>query len=143
MSGRLINKIKYIYINDDNDFKKKSFEDNVYFTLRDIFWNANSPDTCFQANVFNSSLSGRIYFEERTDKFKYTNVLYEKDYVERLHRWLKRFTHYYFEFEFEEPDEDEEIDIDEYMKFDDWWVQFEELRNLIDEQYEKCSNISK
>ena len=26
----------------------------------------------------------------------------------------------------------------EYMKFDDWWVQFEELRNLIDLQYEKC-----
>jgi len=26
----------------------------------------------------------------------------------------------------------------EYMKWDDWWVQFIELRKLIDEQYEKC-----
>lgn len=127
MSGRLINGIKHMYINDDNDFKKKSFEDNVYFTLRDIFWNAGSPDTCYQANDFNISLTGRIYFEERTDKFEYTNVLYEKYYVERLQRRLKRFNHYYFEFE--EPDE--EIDMDKYMKFDDWWFQFEELRNLI------------
>ena len=141
MSGRLINGIKYMYINDDNDFKKKSFEDNVYFTLRDIFRNADSPDTCYQANDFNISLTGRIYFEERTDKFKYTNVLYEKDYVERLQRWLKRFNHYYFEFiELEEGDG---VEYESYMEFDDWWNQFEELRNLIDEQYEKCANISK
>jgi hypothetical protein len=141
MSGRLINGIKYMYINDDNDFKKKSFEDNVYFTLRDIFWNTGSPDTCYQANEFNISLTCRIYFEERTDKFKYTNVLYEKDYVERLQRWLKRFNHYYFEFiELEEGDG---VEYESYMEFDDWWNQFEELRNLIDEQYEKCANISK
>ena len=128
-----------MYINYDNNFKKKSFEDNVYFTLRDIFWNVESPDVCYQANDFNISLTGGIYYEERTDKFKYTNVLYEKDYVERLQRWLKRFDHYYFEFE----EQNKKIDIDKYMKFDDWWVQFEELRNLIDEQYEKCANISK
>jgi hypothetical protein len=35
-----------------------------------------------------------------------------------------------------EPKEDEQIDMKEYIKFDDWWVQFEELRKLIDEQYE-------
>ena len=98
MSGRLINGIKHMYINDDNDFKKKSLEDNIYFTLRDIFWNCNSADTCFEANSFNNRLTGGIYFEERTDKFKYTNVLYEKDYVERLQRWLKYFSNYYFEF---------------------------------------------
>jgi hypothetical protein len=131
MSGRLINGIKYMYIKDDNDFKKKSFEDNVYFTLRDIFWNAASSDTCFQANDFNTMLTGGIYFEERTDKFKYTNLLHEKNYVKLLQRWLKRFNHYYFEFE--EPYEYEEINIDKFMKFDDWWVQFEEIINLIDE----------
>ena len=31
----------------------------------------------------------------------------------------------------------------EYMKWDDWWVQFEELRKLIDEQYEKCLSEAK
>ena len=135
MSGRLINGIKYMYINDDNDFKKKSLYDNVYFTLRDIFCNCNSLDTCFQANDYNSLLTNNIYFEDRTEKFRYTNVLYEKDYVERLQSWLKHFNIHYFEFE--EPEEDEEIDMKEYMKWDDWWVQFINLKQLIDEQYKK------
>ena len=98
-----------MYINDDNDFKKKSLEDNVYFTLRDIFWNCNSADTCDQSNSYNNRLTGGICFEERTDKFKYTNVLYEKDYVERLQRWLNNFNQYYFEFS--ELEEGEEIDV--------------------------------
>ena len=54
----------------------------------------------------------------------------------RLQRWLKYITIYYFEFE--EPEEDEKIDMKEYMKFEDWWIQFINLRQLIDEQYEKC-----
>jgi len=28
--------------------------------------------------------------------------------------------------------------MEKYMKWDDWWVQFEELKNLIDKQNEKC-----
>lgn len=124
-----------MYINDDNDFKKKSFEDNVYFTMRDIFWNCDSFDICCQVNDFNSILTGGISFEERTYSFKYTNVLYEKDYIKRLHRWLKRFTCHCFEFEEPNKDDDKE---NKYIKFDDWWVQFEELRLLIDKQYEKC-----
>ena len=135
MAGRLINGIKFMYINDDNDFKKKSLEDNVYFTLRDIFWNCNSTDTCDQSNSYNYRLTGGICFEERTDKFKYTNVLYEKDYVERLQRWLNNFNQYYFEFI--ELEKGEEIDGEAYMKFDEWWVQFINLRQLIDEQYKK------
>lgn len=124
-----------MYINDDNDLKKKSLEDNIYFTLRDIFWNCTSADTCSEVYSFNNLLSGGVYFEIRTDKFKYTNALYEKDYVERLQRWLKYFSNYYFHFR--ELEEGEEIEDEAYMKFDDWWVQFEELRQLIDQQYEK------
>jgi len=115
--------------------KKKSLYDNVYFTLRDLFWNSNSADTCFQANNFNHDLTDGIYFEERTEGFQYTNKLHQKYYVERLQRWLKRFNPNYFEFlEVEELAYEDEA----YMKFDEWWVQFEELRKLIDEQYEKC-----
>ena len=134
--GRIIDGVKYIYFMNDNDFKKKSLEDNVYFTLRDIFANSESIYTCIEANNFNNCLTGGIYFEDRTKNFQYSNELYKKDYVERLQRWLKKFNFYYFEFE--EPDEDEQIDMKEYMKFDDWWVQFKELINVIDLQYEKC-----
>ncbi len=45
MAGITIDNIKYIYIRDDDiDLKFTSFTDNVYFTLRDIFWNCE--DSC-------------------------------------------------------------------------------------------------
>jgi len=134
--GRIIDGIKYINLMNDNDFKKKSLYDNVYFTLRDIFANAESADTIMEANYFNGRLTNNICFEDRTERFEYTNELHQKYYVERLQRWLKHFDIHYFEFE--EPEEDEQIDMKEYMKWDDWWIQFIELRQLIDEQYEKC-----
>lgn len=134
MSGLLIQGIKYIHLCNDNNFKKKSLYDNVYFTLRDIFVNADSHDTCMEANLYNIQLTGGISFEDRTEGFQYQNMLHQKDYVQRLQSWLEYFNIYYFEFV--EPEEDEQIDMKEYIKFDDWWVQFEELRKLIDEQYE-------
>ena len=33
-----------------------------------------------------------------------------------------------------ESTKDDDEEIDKYMKLDDWWVQFEELRILIDKQ---------
>lgn len=65
-------------------------------------------------------------------------MLYQKDYVNRLKQWFKYFSVYYFEFIYLEDKEYEEIDMEKYMKWDDWWVQFEELKNLIDKQNEKC-----
>lgn len=37
---------------NDNTLKSKSLEDNVYFTLRDIFWNGDY-DQCISANYYN------------------------------------------------------------------------------------------
>jgi hypothetical protein len=36
-------------------------------------------------------------------------------------------------FDFVELDQDEEINMDEYMKYDDWWVQFEDLKKKLKE----------
>ena len=138
MSGRIINGIKYIRLCNDNDFKKKSLNDNVYFTLRDIFVNAESYDDIMAANLYNNKITGDVYFEDRTERFQYSNELYQKYFVERIQRWLKRFNIHYFEFAEPEDDDLRFVDEKKYMKFDDWWVQFEELRKLIDEQYEKC-----
>ena len=109
--------------------------------MRDIFANADSFDICDIANYFNIRLTDNICFEDRTERIEYKHVLHEKDYVKHLQRWLKRFNIHYFEFI--DPEEDEEIDMKEYMKWDDWWVKFEELRKLIDEQYEKCLSEAK
>jgi hypothetical protein len=137
MSGLLINGIRYMGIMENNELKKKSLNDNVYFNLRDIFWNSMSADIVFQANNFNDKLSGGVLHEYRTDNFKYTNVLYEdNNYVYKLFKWLKKIDVHHFDFV--EPDCDEEIDMKNYMKFDDWWVQFSNLTNLIEMQYHKC-----
>jgi len=139
--GRIIDSVKYIHLMNDNELKKKSLYDNVYFTLRDIFANAHSADICMKSNSFNSHLTDGICFEDRTEIFQYSNKLHQKDYLKHLLRWLEYFNVQYFEFE--EPQEDEEIDMKEYMKWDDWWLQFEELRILLDEQYEKCLSEAK
>ncbi len=136
MTGIVINGIKYMYIVNDNDFKKKSLYDNVYFTLRDIFANADSFDTIMESNCYNSILTGNVSFEDRTDKFQYANVLDKKDYTGKLLNWLKNFNVNWFNFY--EPEEYEETDMTKYMKLDEWWVQFEDLRHLIKDQYEKC-----
>lgn len=134
--ARIIDDVKYVCLMNDNDFKKISLYDNVYFTLRDIFANSGTYGTVMEANYFNGILTNNIYFEDRTENFKYSNELHQSEFVRQLQNWLNNLDIY--DFEFEEPTEDEEIDMKEYMKWDDWWVQFEELRKLINEQYAKC-----
>jgi hypothetical protein len=137
MSGLLVNGIKYMGIMENNELKKKSLNDNVYFTLRDIFWNSMSADIVFQASNFNDKLSGGICYEYRSDNFDYTNVLYEdKNYICKLLKWLKKIAINHFDFL--EPEHDEQIDMKKFMKFEDWWIQFSNLINLIELQYEKC-----
>jgi hypothetical protein len=132
-TGRIFNNIKYIGLYNDNEFKKKTLEDNVYFTLRDIFNNAESSDIVIEVNCFNFELSNGIRFEERTDNFRYANILYNKKYLKLLLELLDSLNEK--SFEFIEPEIDEEIDMNEYFKFDDWWKQFEELKKLLYLQY--------
>jgi hypothetical protein len=101
---------------NNNDFKKLSLNDNVYFTLRDIFANADTYDICIQANYYNSMLTNNISFEERNknESFQYSDVLEQKEYVKKLQSWLKY--------------------------FDIWWIQFEELKKLIDKQQKKLES---
>jgi hypothetical protein len=40
-------------------------------------------------------------------------------------------------FEFLEVDEDDEIDMAKYMKYDDWWIQLQELIKKLEKQLEK------
>ena len=132
--GRIINEIKYMYLMNNNEFKQKSLEDNLYFTLRDIFSNAEDIHSVFEANSFNDRLSGGISFEERTDNFQYVNVLQNKEYVSDLIVWLHYFTEDWFEFIEFEFEKEPNIN---YIKYDDWWVQFEKLKKLLDLQLYK------
>lgn len=129
--GKLINGIKYIFTHDGyTDLKKQSLEDYTYFTLREIFWNADHVDTCIEANRFNGRLTNDIYFEIRTDSFQYTNVLYQESEVKYLVYWLSYFTKDGC-FEFLELEEGEEFIKENYILLDDWWKQFEELKDKL------------
>ena len=142
--GKLINGIKYMCIHDVDEYKKKSLNDNFYFTLRDIFWNTNSFDDMMITNNFNRMLTDGIPFETRNNTFQYTNILYEKTELKKILQFINRIKQTgWFEFielKDKDKDKDEEESIDEeYILFDDWWKQFEELRNLLKEQYEKIN----
>ena len=136
MAGRLINRVKYIGLTNDNNFKSKLLEDNVYFTLRDIFWNGDTLQ-CMNANHFNGLLTNNISFKERGNSFEYTNLLYDynSDFTKKLYNYLCLFKKNSM-FDFLKL-EGEDIDMEYYMKYDDWWAQFENLRNELKEQLEK------
>jgi len=127
--GRLVNGIKYIFIAQDNNLKKKSLEDNLYYTLMDIFWNANHSDDCMISNGYSRMLTGDTDFVQRSDDFQYTNVLQKKYELEKILRWLNSIKEGFFDFT--DQEEGEETNEDTYMRFDDWWVQFQELRCCI------------
>ena len=141
-STRIINGIKYLQHFNDNNLKSLSLEDNVYFTLRDIFINMAELQYIMEANVFNNQISGSICYEDRKSNFKYTHALNDKLFVDRLNKWFK-FKKSDFEFD-TEPDEradDEEkyhyYDMKILIKFYDWWSQFEDLKILIKTRLEE------
>lgn len=144
MAGRLIDGVRYVGLMNDNSFKSKSLEDNVYFTLRDIFWNGDLYDL-MSANHFNGLLTNHISFEDRDEQFKYVNLLYDynSNYTQDLYNWLIRLTGYNkliskaSMFYFQEVEEDEVIDMEQYMKYEDWWNQLQELIRELEEQLEK------
>ena len=140
---RIFNDIKYLQLANENHLKSKSLEDNVYFTLRDIFNNVSGFDNCMEANVFNDALTNGISYQERANDFTYTNVLNDKKYIYRLSEWLSRIHKSEFEFEalnyIGEEEEKEKVwyyDTINLFQFDDWWHQLEELKILIRQRYE-------
>jgi hypothetical protein len=74
MAGKSINGINHICLTEPNSLKFKSLEDNLYFTLRDIFWNT-TDETALEAHRLYSLLANKIRLEDRTNNFKYANVL--------------------------------------------------------------------
>ena len=124
MGGKRINGIEYIHLFNCNDFKKNSLYDNLYLTLKEIFWNANSADVSMQANSYNYMLTN-INFED-----------VPKDEFRKILELLNRITYDKEWFEFIDLEEGEEINEEEYIRFDIWWQQFEELRVMLNKHYE-------
>jgi len=83
--------LEFIELYNDKYLKTLSLEDETYFTMRDLFWNAEFRYT-FITNIFNPLLSNNIYYEDRTINFTYTNVLYNLNYIRKLHLYIQAIT---------------------------------------------------
>jgi hypothetical protein len=124
MGGKRINGIEYIHLFNCNDFKKNSLYDNLYLTLKEIFWNADSADVSILAIGYNYVLTDYKSFEDiPEDDFK------------KILKFLNRITNIRW-FEFIDLEKGENINEDEYIRFDIWWQQFEELRVTLNKHYE-------
>ena len=145
--GILYENIYYIELHNYNNLKNSSLEANVYFTLRDIFINAKYLEYSLEANEYNNKLTNNIRYEDRTNTFQYTDTLKNKEYLESLILWLSQFekiSDFNFTDEIDEACEREiyllinQYDyISNYMKFDNWWDKFTDLKGLLAEELEK------
>jgi hypothetical protein len=135
---RLIDGVKYLKIHDDNSLKFGSLEDNIYFTLRDIFLNTNNCDLCMDANTFNEKLTNNIFYEDRNKDYHYADVVNDKVFLSQLMSFLNKIQ--LKEFEFETPPDyiDDEsksfyydIDFTQYIKLDEWMIQLNDLKSDI------------
>jgi len=130
--GIKYNGTKYLYLIHPNDWKQKSLEDNIYFTIRDIFQNIDDFQFAMEANIFNYTLTNGVSYEERTNEFTYSNILNKDvDFITRISKWLSYICEYYFDFE---EVVEETINIDKYILFDEWISQLDILKKLLDKK---------
>lgn len=134
MVGRIIDNEEYIELLFNNDLKSKSFEDNIYYTLRDIFWNCDEDYDLIMSNKFNKILINK---NNPFENFEYGDVLYDycSEFTQELYDYLKNFTKdriYFIEDSLEKNKKDFN-----YIKFHDWWCQLQQLVKKLEEQLEK------
>lgn len=127
MVGIIVNGKKYIESSSSVEIKKKSLEDNVYYTLEEIFLNGEEAD-CVVAKKFIDELkdvSGYYYSD-------YTDVLYDynSNYTTNLFNYLDKFTKNQIYFVNGEKLDGEK----KYIGFDDWWARLENLINELKNQ---------
>ena len=138
--GIIYNGQKYMRLHNNNNFKQLSLEDNVYFTLRDIFLNGETYEFIMNANEFNGELTNNICYEDRTETFKYTDKLNDVSYVKLLKTWLSVIKPYYFGFDNVWGAEDFESYKEHFIGFEEWWKQFTTMREKINERFIELTN---
>ncbi len=136
--------LEFIELYNDKYLKTLSLEDETYFTMRDLFWNADGG-YAYYGNVFNPILSDNITYENRNINFTYTNLLYNLNFVRNLHNFIqiiipsdvRKNNRYLKDIINEGKTIDDCFDKDEYMLFDEWWEDFEKFREKIAARYEE------
>ena len=142
--GFILNGTKYVHLHNENHFKELSLEDNIYFTLRDIFLNCSGHEM-FEANHYLHQLSGGVRFEERNESFAYTDFLRRKCNVTELYYWISTECEFEFTDISDEFDEDGKVIINdpfvlihtpkvlyEYIKYEVWLKSVKNLLSMLE-----------
>ena len=158
MNGIIHNNTKYIMLHNEHQLKFTSLEDNVYFTLRDIFLNTSQDNISIEANEFNGELTNNIRYEDRFNTFTYTDKLKCKTFLKSLYSWINSILLSDFEFdedfdnEFDKNTDTVVIDMkpnfiyyfgenkDNYINFitfDSWLIHLDELKVLLNNIIQK------
>ena len=114
--------------------KKKSLEDHLYFTLKDIFHNCDIYQHCMRANSFNGKLTGDIYYEDRTETFQYQPVLQSAEFVDTVCQWLDIIKPSHFDLQCNQTPPTTHPEEWFCLSFDEWWNGFEDLRCLMNQR---------
>lgn len=133
MAGKSIEGVKHMCLMESNCLKFKSLEDNLYFTLRDIFWNAKD-ETALKSHHFYSLLAGNVRLEDRTIDFKYSSILNEHsgEYIEDVCCFFQDcLENKVFVFDGDNYWSNNDHNPEEYMPFSDWRCQLIKLINLL------------
>ena len=135
MVGVTLNNNRYIMVCNKQILKLKSLEDNLYFTIREIFFNIEPEFKINKANYINSKLSNGIPYEDRNDKFEYYKLTNDSNFVISILDFLNSIKQSDFTFPYDNSEHELELDIEtlnsEFICFDLWWNQLEELKQLL------------
>ena len=117
--GIIYNNVKYLKIINDNNLKKKSLE-NVRMTM--------------EIHVFMDILTNGICLENRKNNFRYSKILLNKTFVFQLYCWFTSLLRSDFTFE-TVYDNVSNLDNYNYILFDKWMEQLDELIEGLDDLY--------
>lgn len=117
--------------------KKTSFNAKVYYTLMDICNNIIDDDIFHFAWKYLHILCNdkRTYeLEELLFSSMLESEYYIKNTLEILN-WIKQ-----DKFKFKEIENLDNINMKEYIKFDDWWSDFEKLKHVLGQKLDNMTN---
>jgi hypothetical protein len=120
-----------ILLKHRNVINEKLFEENLYFTLSDIQVNTNIAKYKYFIGDLKNELTDNIQFEVRTSNFEYSNALDKKEYLKKVNMLLQDIRTDDFNLVIYSNNYPSYAFIDFY----EWWCNFENVRNKIDEMY--------
>jgi hypothetical protein len=128
--GDLVEETK-IRLKYGNVIKKKTLEENLYFTLSDIQINTIVAKDKYFIGDLKNELTDNIEFEDRNSNFEYSSALNNTEYLEKLNYLLE----YIRISDFELVSCSNNNTSYDLIDFYEWWANFENLRNNISGLY--------